>query len=211
MVEAIVIGITAALWCHGVLVLLSLPGASTVLHEGASYARHTQASHEAATARDVLHLDRRPAWHTAIARTRLAWQQVQGHCSACDRAAGGIGKMAVISSVQAEAPTPTEGEMSDKPRVGQDQEVRVIVHLRMETGWCRDAPDTEPCQQAITQAREALLRELQGTRYQVMRVYATLPFMAFMVSPEALRLLQRSARVAGIEADTLSAPQEPPK
>lgn len=88
--------------------------------------------------------------------------------------------------------------------------VRVIAQLRIQAGLCDEKPTTEQCRQAISEMREELFRELEGTPHRVTRAYDTIPFVALEVSPEALRVLKESSRVRGVEEDTLSAPQRVP-
>jgi hypothetical protein len=61
---------------------------------------------------------------------------------------------------------------------------------------------------AISDAREALLRELGSLPYRVRRAYETVPFVALDLSPTALRVVEQSALTAGIQPDILSAPQK---
>jgi len=73
-------------------------------------------------------------------------------------------------------------------------EVRVIVQLCLET----ESP-SHP--QPIAEAREALLRELAGTRHVLRRVYTALPLVELTASLEALRVLQRSTLTAAIHVE----------
>jgi len=85
--------------------------------------------------------------------------------------------------------------------------VRVIVHLRLAPIAAGQPQEAQQQGEAIAQAREALLRDLALTSYRVTRVYHTIPFVALEVSAEALRALERSVWVLGVEKDALAAPQ----
>jgi hypothetical protein len=73
--------------------------------------------------------------------------------------------------------------------------VRVIVQLCLET-------ESSSHPQPIAEAREALLRELAGTRHVLRRVYTALPLVELTAAPEGLRVLQRSALTAAIHVET---------
>jgi hypothetical protein len=75
---------------------------------------------------------------------------------------------------------------------------RVIVTFRIETSAAGDA---------LARGREALLGELPRQSYRVLRAYETIPAVALEVSPEALRILEKSPAVVSIEKDALVAPQ----
>jgi hypothetical protein len=80
--------------------------------------------------------------------------------------------------------------------------MRVIVQLRLPRF------ETEEQKLAlILRTREALLVELGSRPYRVTRAYETIPAVGLEVSPDALRVLEKSALVEGIGKDTLSRPQ----
>ena len=98
-------------------------------------------------------------------------------------------------------------------RAAREGTVRVIVQLRVsarpegELG----SPDAVASQrQAIAAAQSAVLKELAGTSYRVVRTYETIPFLALEVSLGALRALEESALVIGVEEDRLDSPQRTP-
>jgi len=58
----------------------------------------------------------------------------------------------------------------------------------------------------IINARAVVKAALLGTRHEVVREYDSIPSIAFSLSSEALRALQRSGLAARIEEDTISFP-----
>jgi hypothetical protein len=89
-------------------------------------------------------------------------------------------------------------------RAMREGTVRVIVQLRVsarpegELG----SPDTVASQrQAIAAAQSAVLQELAGAGYRIVRTYETIPFLALEVSPGALHVLGASVLVMGVEED----------
>lgn len=78
---------------------------------------------------------------------------------------------------------------------------RVIVEFRIPSGG-----KPEEQRSAIVEAREALLRELASAPYRVTRVFDTSPLVSLAVSPEALRILEKSTRVVRMQKDSLNAP-----
>jgi hypothetical protein len=91
--------------------------------------------------------------------------------------------------------------------------VRVIVQLRLNTlpeGELSSADAVASQRRAIASAQSAVLTELAGTSYRVMRIFETIPFLALDVSPGALQALERSALVVGMEEDRLDSPQRTP-
>jgi len=82
--------------------------------------------------------------------------------------------------------------------------VRVIVRLRVVA-----IPEGQPGggnavasqRRAIAAAQSALLAELAGRSYRVIRIYETIPFLALEVSEDSLRALEGSALVVGVEED----------
>lgn len=103
--------------------------------------------------------------------------------------------------VQAQGPHGLHAEAMDQGSA------RVIVHLRVAPIAAGQSEEAKQQGGTIAPARETLLRELALTSYRVTRVYDTIPFVALEVSPEALRVLERSVWVIGIEKDTLTSPQ----
>jgi hypothetical protein len=85
---------------------------------------------------------------------------------------------------------------------------RVLVQLRLSLTDA-ELSDVELRSKAIARAREAMLGELAGTSYRVLRTYDTIPFVALEASSDTLMMLQQSPAVVGIEPDGLSSPQGP--
>ena len=85
--------------------------------------------------------------------------------------------------------------------------IRVIVHLRVPSGASERPEAGAPQHASIQRAREALLHELASMPHRVTRMYEAIPFVALEVSPEALRIVEKSPWVVGIEPDALVAPQ----
>ena len=91
--------------------------------------------------------------------------------------------------------------------------VRVIVQLRVSAlpeGELSSAEAVASQRRAIASAQSAVLTELAGTSYRVIRTFETIPFLALDVSPGALQALERSALVVGMEEDRLESPQRTP-
>ena len=76
--------------------------------------------------------------------------------------------------------------------------VRVIVQIRIAEGVGRVATDS---------TKHALLAELTGTRYRVVRELPALNAIAIEASPETLRMLGASPRVERVVEDRLLRPQ----
>lgn len=98
-------------------------------------------------------------------------------------------------------------------RAAREGTVRVIVQLRVsarpegELG----SPDAVASQrQAIAAAQSAVLKELAGAGYRVVRTYETIPFLALEVSLSAVQALDESVLVMGVEEDRLNSPQRTP-
>ncbi len=92
--------------------------------------------------------------------------------------------------------------------------VRVLVQLRVSTlpeGKLSSADAVASQRRAIASAQSAVLAELAGTSYRVIRTFETIPFLALDVSPDALQALEGSALVVGVEEDRLDSPQRMPK
>jgi hypothetical protein len=88
-------------------------------------------------------------------------------------------------------------------RAGRDGVVPVIVRL--------DAPDPSEANSddeqtkrraAIADRRDALLRQLRGTRYTNFRAFTVVPFVSLHASLEALDVLSRSPDVLDMREDT---------
>jgi hypothetical protein len=82
--------------------------------------------------------------------------------------------------------------------------VRVIVQLRVSArpeGELGGADVVASQRQAIAAAQTAVLQELAGAGYRIVRTYETIPFLALEVSPGALQALGASALVMGVEED----------
>jgi hypothetical protein len=99
--------------------------------------------------------------------------------------------------------------VSGAPEAGEEKQVsesktessRVIVELRIAK--MEGTPDDPARLAAIAAARQALLRELDGTTFRVVRTYDTIPFVALEVSPDTMAALKRSRLVAGVQPDSL--------
>ncbi len=138
----------------------------------------------------------------------IAWQLADGDAD--------DGRPAPIRTKEVDGPqrsaparTPPDDAAADSPRYRKLAErarregvVPVIVRL--------DAPDpsqaNSPAEQTkrrsvIAQRRDALLRQLRGTRYDNFRGFAVVPFVSLHASSGALDVLSRSPDVLGIEED----------
>jgi hypothetical protein len=78
---------------------------------------------------------------------------------------------------------------------------RVIVTFRVPPSESEDQRRAD-----IVAGREALLRELASTPHRVTRTYETIPGVGLEVSPEALRVLEKSRGIVKIDTDSLNAP-----
>ena len=84
--------------------------------------------------------------------------------------------------------------------------VRVIVQLRLSApaeGQLGSADAMVAQRQTIAAAQSTVLAGLAGTTFRVIRTYEAIPFLALEVSPDALRALEKSPLVAGMEEDRL--------
>jgi len=98
-------------------------------------------------------------------------------------------------------------------RAAQEGTVRVLVQLQVVAkpeGELASAETVAAQRQAIAVAQSALMAELVGTRYRLIRTYETIPFLALDVSSDALRILEASPLVVGIEEDRLELPLSTP-
>jgi subtilisin len=90
----------------------------------------------------------------------------------------------------------------------QEGAVRVIV--RLGTDFVPEGrlsrPEVANQRAQIDSAQAGLQRDLQGTGYQTLREYDTVPFIALDLSPQALQAAQRSPHVTDIVEDPLAQP-----
>ena len=99
-------------------------------------------------------------------------------------------------------------------RAAQEGTVRVLVQLQVVAkpeGELASAEAVATQRQAIAGAQSALMAELVGTRHRLIRTYETIPFLALDVSSDALRILEASPLVVGIEEDRLESPLSTPR
>ena len=89
--------------------------------------------------------------------------------------------------------TPNSSNLLQKAQ--REGSVRVIVRLRTdfvpEGGL--DRTEVSDQRDEIEGAQAGLQEDLQGTEYQTLREYETIPYVALNLSPQALGTLQRSA------------------
>ena len=113
------------------------------------------------------------------------------------------------SSDEAKAPSggQSEGQATSSPQLLQEAEqagsVRAIVRLRTDfvpQGRLSRAEAADQ-QTAIGTAQAGLRAELQGTGYQTLREFETVPFIVLELTPEAIRAAQASPRVSSIVED----------
>ena len=98
-------------------------------------------------------------------------------------------------------------------RAAREGTVRVLVQLQVAAkpeGGLASAEAVAAQRTAIAAAQSAVLKELAGTSYRVVRTYETIPFLALEVSLGALQALDESALVMGVEEDRLDSPQRTP-
>src|SRR5918993_3449954 len=100
---------------------------------------------------------------------------------------------------------PTAGSSQLLEQAEQEGSVRVIVHL--STGFVPEGrlsrPEVANQRAQIASTQAGLQRDLQGTGYQTLREYDTVPFIALDLSPQALQAAQRSPHVTDIVEDSL--------
>ena len=142
---------------------------------------------------------------------------------------------AVLLAVGANSPTEAQGlerqQPSAPPEIGaaqttdqqqtphssqlleqaeQEGSVRVIAHL--STDFAPEGrlsrPEVADQRAEIASAQAGLQSDLQGTGYQTLRQYDTIPFIALDVSAQALRVAQRSPHVTDIMEDSLAQPSQ---
>jgi subtilisin len=99
--------------------------------------------------------------------------------------------------------TPNSSNLLQKAQ--REGSVRVIVRLRTdfvpEGGL--DRTEVSDQRDEIEGAQAGLQEDLQGTEYQTLREYETIPYVALNVSPQALQTLQRSSLATDIVEDRL--------
>jgi hypothetical protein len=89
---------------------------------------------------------------------------------------------------------------------------RVIVRLRLPAGFRPEGELPGPAavaaqRGAIAAGQQAVLSRLSGTGFTVARTYATTPFLALEVRPDALAALERMGDlVVRVSRDELAAP-----
>jgi subtilisin family serine protease len=91
-------------------------------------------------------------------------------------------------------------------KAAREGSVRVIVQLRVTTtleGKLQSAAAVASQRQDIAAMRGAALAELAGTSHRTVREFATIPFVALEVAPDALSTLEASPNVVGVEEDRL--------
>ena len=111
--------------------------------------------------------------------------------------------IAVIRATSAMAGVVPEALYDKAAREGS---VRVIVQLRVTTtaeGELQSADAVASQRQDIAAMRYAALAELAGTNYRTIREFATIPFVALEVAPDAMAALEASPNVVGVEEDRL--------
>jgi hypothetical protein len=84
--------------------------------------------------------------------------------------------------------------------------VPVVVTLDVETRLEEELTGAERAAQRrrIAEAQRSLIRDLNGTKYENLKTFESIPVVAAHVSPEALDVLRASNDVAGVEEDRLS-------
>ena len=101
------------------------------------------------------------------------------------------------------APTETTDASKLLRKAEQEGTVRVIVGLRADfapEGKLSNARAADQ-RQDIAGAQEGLRMDLEATRYQTLREFESIPYVALEVSPRALEAIQRSPRVTTIQED----------
>ena len=101
--------------------------------------------------------------------------------------------------------TPNPSNLLQKAR--REGSVRIIVRLRTDDGFVPegrlDRTEVSDQRDEIEGAQAGLQEDLQGTEYQTLREYETIPYIALNVSPQALQALQRSSLATDIVEDRL--------
>ncbi len=116
------------------------------------------------------------------------------------------------SEAQPPSGTPANSEQNETPipshllqKAQREGSVRVIVRLRTDFAPEGRLDRTEVAHQRdeIESAQAGLQENLQGTGYQTLREYETIPYIALNVSPQALQAIQRSSLATDIVEDRL--------
>jgi subtilisin len=99
--------------------------------------------------------------------------------------------------------TPNSSHLLQKAQ--REGSVRVIVRLRTDfvPEGTLDRPEVADQRDEIENAQAGLQANLQGTGYQTLREYETIPYIALEVSPQALQAIQRSSLATDIVEDRL--------
>jgi subtilisin family serine protease len=119
---------------------------------------------------------------------------------------GGIAFLLGLGAATATAGVVPEAVTDKAARAGS---VRVIVQLRAATlpeGKIESAEAVASQRQGIAAMRGAALAELAGTGHRTIREFATIPFVALEVAPDAIAALAASPNVVGVEEDRLLSP-----
>jgi hypothetical protein len=121
---------------------------------------------------------------------------------------------ALLLALGASSPTEAQQQTADSSQLLQQAEqegsVRVIVHL--STDFVPEGrlsrPEVANQRAQIASAQAGLQSDLQGSGYQTLREYDTIPFIALDLSPQALQAAQRSPHVTDILEDRLAQPSQ---
>ena len=108
------------------------------------------------------------------------------------------------SVAQQAVPTSNTREGKVAPEIWQQvnagETIGVIVRLAVPWNTVKLTPDVEQAQRTVRDnAVVALIRELQGTRYVIVRQYQGVPSLAIEVGIDALRILDRSPTVLRVD------------
>jgi subtilisin len=105
---------------------------------------------------------------------------------------------------------PTAGSSQLLQQAEQEGSVRVLG--RLSTGFVPEGrlsrPEVANQRAQIASAQAGLQRDLQGTGYQTLHEYDTVPYIALDLSPQALQAAQRSPHVTDIVEDRLDQPSQ---
>ena len=116
------------------------------------------------------------------------------------------------SEVQPPSGTSANSEQDETPnsshllqKAQREGSVRVIVRLRTDfvPEGRLDGIEVADQRDEIESAQAGLQGSLQGTGYQTLREYETIPYIALNVSPQALQAIQRSSLATDIVEDRL--------
>ena len=91
--------------------------------------------------------------------------------------------------------------------------VRVLVQLNVPTKPIGTLSKEELLAQreVITAAQDELLAELAGTKHRVGRLFENIPGLSLEVGPDALAVLERSARVVKVTEERVFKPLQEPR